>query len=101
MLRYSGMTFKMVDSEGVSHEVKQVSAPVAKKAYEDNKPVWLHPCNMKVSNPWQNPMPTNKKRIEDNAFTNGSTFENIVNDFRYYNCDNERGKYPIFFVPAA
>lgn len=31
MLRYSGMTFKMVDSKGVSHEVKQVSAPVAKK----------------------------------------------------------------------
>ena len=29
-----------------------------------------------------------------------STFENVINDYRYYNCDNERGKYPIFFIKA-
>jgi hypothetical protein len=46
-------------------------------------------------------MPFDKKAIEDNAFLMNSTFEDIVNDFRYYNCDNERGKYPIFFVAAA
>jgi hypothetical protein len=56
---------------------------------------------MRVSNVWQSPMPFNKKAIEDNAFLMNSTFEDIVNDFRYYNCDNERGKYPIFFVAAA
>lgn len=101
MLRYKGETFNMVDCEGVSHKVVQVTSIKAKKAYEDGKPVWMHPCNMRVNNMWQNPMPTSKKRIEDNAFTSGSTFENVVNDFRYDNCDNERGKYPIFFAPAA
>ena len=38
------------------------------------------------------------EKIEDNAFTCGSTFKQVVNDFKYYNCDNERGKYPIFFI---
>lgn len=101
MLRYNGQTFQMIDCNGIPHNVKQVTAPMAKKAYEEGKTIWMHPCMMRVNNVWQSPMPTSKKRVEDNAFTCGSTFENIVNDFRYYNCDNERGKYPIFFVPAA
>lgn len=101
MLRYSGMTFKMVDSEGVSHEVKQVSAPVAKKTYEDNKPVWLHPCNMKVSNPWHNPYCISKAHITDPFALRISEFDRVVEAYQYYNCDNERGKYPIFFVAAA
>ncbi len=101
MLRYKGMTFQMVDCDGISHKVKQVTAPMAKKAYENGEPIWMHPCMMRVNNMWQRPFPTSKKHVEDNAFTNGSTFENIVNDFRYYNCDNERGKYPIFFVEVA
>ena len=40
------------------------------------------------------------EKFEDNAFTCGSTFRQLVNDFKYYNCDNERGKYPIFFIEA-
>lgn len=101
MLRYKNNTFNMTDLEGVSHKVMQVTSSKAKKAYESGKPIWLHPCNMRVNNAWQKPMPTSKKRIEDNAFTDRCTFENVVNDFRYYNCDNERGRYPIFFVPTA
>ena len=101
MLRYSGEKFQMVDRKWIVHEVLQVTKGKAKKAYEEGKHIWIHPCNMRVSNVWQSPMPFNKKAIEDNAFLMNSTFEDIVNDFRYYNCDNERGKYPIFFVAAA
>ena len=53
MLRYKGETFNMVDCEGVSHKVVQVTSIKAKKAYEDGKPVWMHPCNMRVNNMWQ------------------------------------------------
>ena len=101
MLRYSGQTFDMTDSNGVSYKVIQVTKDKARKAYEDGKPVWMHPCLMRIVNHWQTPMPFSRKQIEDNAFFNGSTFDNIVSDYRYYNCDNERGKYPIFFVPAV
>ena len=101
MLRYSGKKFQLADGKGIVHEVIQVTKGKAKKAYEEGKHIWMHPCNMRVSIVWESPMPFNKKAIEDNAFLMNSTFENIVNDFRYYNCDNERGKYPIFFVAAA
>lgn len=79
-------------------KVKQVSIKSAEKAYNDGKQLWLHPCNMRVNNLWQTPMPLNKADVDNNAFTNGSSFKAMVNDYKYYNCDNERGKYPIFFV---
>ena len=40
---------------------------------------------------WQGPCMINKRDSD-------ISFENMVNYFTYYNCDNERGKYPIFFV---
>lgn len=48
MLRYKGEIFNMTDCEGTSHKVVQVTKGKAKKAYEDGKPVWMHPCNMRV-----------------------------------------------------
>ncbi len=94
-LRYSNV-FLSIDGK----KVKQVSINVAEKAYNEGKQLWLHPCNMKVNNTWQTPMPLCKSEIDNNAFLVGSTFKAMVNDFKFYNCDNERGKYPIFFVEA-
>lgn len=56
---------------------------------------------MTIGNPWQSPYSTSKERTEGNAWTERCTFDDIVNEFAYYNCDNERGRYPIFFIPAA
>lgn len=92
-LRYSNMVLSISGKKA-----KQVSIKSAEKAYNDGKQLWLHPCNMRVNNPWQSPMPLNKADVDNNAFTNGSSFKAMVNDYKYYNCDNERGKYPIFFV---
>ena len=62
---------------------------------ERGETVYLLSCNMRPNNMWQSPCPVNKnKDVYD------STFENVINDYRYYNCDNERGKYPIFFIKA-
>ena len=55
---------------------------------------------MRLNNHWQHPYKISKEQTEGNAFTVGSTFKQMVNDFTYYNCDNERGKYPIFFIEA-
>lgn len=92
-LRYSN---KVLSISG--KKAKQVNIKFAEKAYNEGKQLWLHPCNMRVDNPWQSPMPLNKADVDNNAFTNGSSFSAMVNDYKYYNCDNERGKYPIFFV---
>lgn len=92
-LRYSNMVLSISN-----RKVKQVSIKSAEKAYNDGKQLWLHPCNMRVNNPCQSPMPLNKADVDNNAFTSGSSFSAMVNDYKHYNCDNERGKYPIFFV---
>lgn len=79
-------------------KVRQVTIRKAESAYNSGKDVWMHSCNMRLNNHWQRPYMVSKEKTEDNAFTCGSTFKQIVNDFTYYNCDNERGKYPIFFI---
>lgn len=95
-LRYANQS---VSIEG--KKAKQVNIKMAEKAYNEGKQLWLLPCNIRINNAWQHPMPLDRKSIEDNAFKCGSTFSQIVNEFKYYNCDNERGKYPIFFVEVG
>lgn len=78
-------------------KVKQVTIKVAEKAFNEGKQLWLHPCNMRINNPWQSPMPIN----EDKTFVGCKSFTSVVEVYKNYNCDNERGKYPIFFVEVA
>lgn len=92
-LRYSNKVLSILGKKA-----KQVNIKSAEKAYNDSKQLWLLPCNMMVDNHWQTPMPLNKADVSNNAFTSGSSFSAMVNDYKYYNCDTERGKYPIFFV---
>jgi len=101
MLRYSGKKFQLADGKGIVHEVIQVTKGKAKKAYENNETIWMHPCNMRVDNPWQKPYDISKAHITDPFALRLSEFERVVDSYTYYNCDNERGKYPIFFVEAA
>ena len=90
MLRYKGEVLEMYGKK-----VKQVNKIAAKNAYERGETVYLLSFNMCPNNMWQSPCPVNKNKDVYN-----STFENVINDYRYYNCDNERGKYPIFFIKA-
>ena len=74
--------------------VRQVSKTRARRLYEDGKTIYMLACKMRYNNVWQSPCPMNKKlRAWENH-----TFDTIVNEFTFYNCDNERGKYPCFFV---
>jgi hypothetical protein len=91
-LRYSN---KILSISGKN--VKQVNIKVAEKAFNEGKLLWLHPCNMRINSPWQSPMPINK----DKAFVGCKSFTSVVEVYKNYNCDNERGKYPIFFVEVA
>lgn len=101
MLRYNGMIFKMEDGNGITHNVRQVNRTTAMKVFNNGKDIWMHPCNMRVMNPWQQPYNvsqynTNNSGTKVSGMSN--TFEAIVNNFTFYNCDNIRGKKPIFFV---
>lgn len=79
--------------------VEQVNIRKAEKLFNGGQTIFIHPCNMRVNNAYQRPMqialldPVN---IGCDDITN--SFKCIVNEFTYYNCDNERGNYPIFFA---
>ena len=80
------------------NKFRQLTIKKAEKAYNECKNVWLHSCNMRVINHWLYSCSISKKQTEDKAFTCGSTLKQVVNNFKYQNCDNERGKYHIFFI---
>lgn len=82
---YSGQTVK-IDNKNAF----QVNIIRAKRLFNAGRTIYLHPCNMIVDNVWQNPIPIKKQE--------GLRFESVVNNFSYYNCDNERGNRVLFFV---
>lgn len=99
-MRYEGKNIKMLDEKGNAVSVKQVYKNTARKAYENGQNVWIYSCNLRLNSFWGTPYRMSKKEIENNPFTSASDFDALVASYTYYNCDNERGKYPIFFIPS-
>ena len=86
-MKFGKVQFKLF---GEIIDAEQISRPKAKKMFESGKRVFIHPCNMNVSNMWQSPFEIDRS----------VDFEKYCNSFSYYNCDNERGLYPVFFVQS-
>ena len=73
-------------------QVKQLNKRQAATAFENGEEVLLKASNMRFDNPWSSPCPVQKNRgWNDN-------FDILVADFKYYNCDSERGPYVQFFI---
>lgn len=68
----------------------------ARKIYGDGNTVYLIPDKMRLDNAWQSPCPISKK---DNG--GDREFDTRVNEFQYYNCDNERGRVVKYFVEQS
>lgn len=81
-------------SHDLKAKVKQINKTQAKKLYNNGESIFIHPCNMIFDNMWQIPYKIN---INDNMW-GAENFDGRISDYTYYNCDNERGKYPNFFV---
>lgn len=96
-MKYKNQFIKLADCNGKEHEVIQVSKRKAETVYNSNKTIWLHPCNMLLNNVWQIPYSFTKALL-DTKYNGAPTFENMVNQYQYYNCNNQLGKYPIFFI---
>ncbi len=96
----------------------------ARKAFNAGEKIFLHTNKLSWNNPWQNPMPVTIDREQEkshieladfckklesenpNLYEGSppyikkhvliSEFDNIVNSYSYYNCDNERGNVVIY-----
>lgn len=68
----------------------KVTKTAARKLYENNTPFWITACNMR---------PQCGLLIDPTLAKNDfSSFDALVNAFSYYNCDNERGRYPAYYA---
>ena len=74
-------------------QVQQINKTRARNLYNNGETIYLMPCNMMFDNFWQQPYPLDKSRAMYHE-----NFDRAVNSFAYYNCDNERGAYPRFYV---
>lgn len=71
--------------------MKQINKTVARKLFNSGKEFWMVPCNMR---PEYGILINSLGR----SYTN---FDKIYNSFIYYNCDNERGRYPRFYIEES
>ena len=70
--------------------MERINKRVARKLFNEGKTLWITACNM---------------RPEQGLLMNAGTYENelsnfdtFVNSFTYYNCNNETGRYPAFYI---
>lgn len=69
--------------------MKQINKVAARKLYNAGKPFWMTACNMR---------PECGILINATGAHYDESFDTVYNAFIYYNCDNERGRYPRFYV---
>ena len=70
--------------------MKQINKTIARKLYAENKPFIIVPCNMRPDD--------SRYAVYMKKGWMIQTFENFYNQFCYYNCNNETGRYPRFYI---
>lgn len=70
----------------------RVDKTTARTLYKTGRYARVHfcPVNLNPESPWE---------LLWNPPNNDIPFDQLVNEYSYYNCDNERGRYPAFYVP--
>lgn len=71
----------------------RVQRRTAKRLFEEGKDIFITPHKMRFSTQWNPPYSIKAGRSE-------SKFDDIVNNFVYYQCNTETGKYPSFYVKS-
>ena len=70
----------------------RVRKDVARRLYGEGQTIYLTPSNVAASdsNLWVKPYPIQSK--------DETNFDNIINEFEYYNCNYELGYYTNFWI---
>jgi hypothetical protein len=70
--------------------MQKITKSEAKRMYDSGKEIYLNPSKMRPYGVWHNAMKTSKKNSE-NTISDAPTFEQLVNNYHYYNCNKEMG----------
>jgi hypothetical protein len=101
---------------GQTVTLKQISKAKAKKLFAEGKTIYLQSSNMRPFGVWQTAMnltldtdqikaeeehynfcKTNGLQLPTHPPTAGGQFDERINNYSFYNCDSERGKYINFY----
>ena len=69
---------------------KKINKTQARKIFNNFGTIYLLPSNMSTESMWGFPYGINQETE--------LTFDGAVNAFRYYNCNNELGRYVHYFI---
>lgn len=72
----------------------RVTKARARKLYNAGIEIGIHPCNLHPTSPWTG-TPLTVSNKSDRAF------DAIVNEFEYYNCCSDLGRYASFYEPIT
>ena len=74
----------------IANGYKRITKRTAERLYNAGQPVLFCPVNLIPGGPWGIGCTITKDE--------GTTFEQVLNAFEYYNCNNEAGSYTAFYI---
>jgi len=74
---------------------KRINKSQARKLFENEKQFFIVPRKVSPLNSWGLGM-----EVIINNWSVGESFQNFVNSYEYYNCNNELGTYSAFYVKS-
>ena len=80
-------------SNTLHSKIQQINVVKAKRLYNEGETVFLQSSNMRFENMWASAYDINLKC--------GRTFDEMINSFSVYNCDNERGNRIHFYIKVV
>ena len=82
-------------SSRANSEVKQINKNKAFCLLTEGANIWVNASKMLFDNMWQPAIGISSDEVPCRTY---EAFNKWINAFEYYNCDNERGRYPVFFM---
>ena len=77
--------------------IKQISKIAAKKLFDAGIEIFLQSSNYYPFGVWQSICPIKIETDKLSYHFSHNQFDVVTNEYRYYNCDSERGKYIHFY----
>lgn len=75
----------------------KINKAAARKLFSKHKEFWIVPCNLRPEYGVLIGATGHTYDEIESGFKN--TFDKLVNQFEYYNCNNETGRYSAFYLP--
>lgn len=83
--------------KNIKFQFERVTKKTARAAYRAGLTVLWCPVNLAPFTSWGLEMPINAQ----NWNCDNKTFDEVLNEYTFYNCNNETGKYPAYYIPVV